>query len=139
MVSNGSKVEGSKEKAILLNHFFHDYFNKTLPPLAPQPSLLSPDGCPADLLCSEEEVFDLISSLDTSKSTGPDGISARMLKSVATSITPSLTRLFNLSISTGILLDPWKRAHIVPIPKSTQNHAVIPHQLPSNLNFAISK
>ena len=139
LVSNGSKVEGSKEKATLLNHFFHGCFNKTLPPLVPQPSLLSPDGCPAVLLCSEEEVFDLISSLDTSKSTGPDGISARMLKSVATSITPSLTRLFNLSLSTGILPDPWKRARIVPIPKSTQNQSSPTNYRPISILPLVSK
>ena len=83
--------------------------------------VLHPDDCPAYLLCSEGEVLDLIFSLDASKSSGPDGISARMLKEVSFSVTPSLTKLFNLSLSTGILPDSWKIARIVPIPKSTQN------------------
>ena len=139
LVSNGYRVESSKEKATVLNHFFHDCFNKTLPPLTPQPSLLCPVDCPADLLCSEEEVFDLISSLDTSKSTGPDGISARMLKSVATSITPSITRLFNLSLSTGILPDPWKSARIVPILKSTQNQSSPTNYRPISILPLVSK
>ena len=79
---DGSKrAENSKEKpeATLLNLFFHDCFNRCLPPLALQPSLLHPDDCPAYLLRSEGKVSDLISSFDASKSTGPDGISARML------------------------------------------------------------
>jgi len=46
----------------------------------PVPSNLeSIDG----LLCSEEEVHEMIMSLDTSKANGPDGISAKMLKGIA--------------------------------------------------------
>ena len=98
LVSNGSKVENSKDKATLLNNIFHECFNKVIPPLTLQQSLLIPDNCPEHFLCSDDEVFDLISSLDSSKSTGPDGISVRILKPVAASITTSLTRLFNLSL-----------------------------------------
>ena len=52
----------------------------------------------ADFFCTEEEVFDLLASLDVSNSSGPDGFFARMLKYTATSVTPSLTRLFNQMI-----------------------------------------
>ena len=47
--------------------------------------------------CVLNEVFDLLATLDTTTANGQDGISARMLKSVAASITPSLTKLFNVS------------------------------------------
>ena len=57
------------------------------------------DQCPEDFLCTVEEVQWLINRLDTAKSNGPDGISARMLKAVASSIAPSVTKLFNLSIA----------------------------------------
>ena len=40
-------------------------------------------------------------TLDISKSSGPDNITPRMLKSTANSIAPSLTNLFNLSLTTG--------------------------------------
>ena len=36
----------------------------------------------------EGEVHEMIMSLDTSKANGPDGISAKMLKGTALSITP---------------------------------------------------
>ena len=39
--------------------------------------------------------------LDTTKSSGPDGISAAMLKHTAGTIAPSLTKIFNLSICLG--------------------------------------
>ena len=61
-------------------------------------------------------------SLDSTKSNGPDGISAKMLKGVAGSVTPVLVHLFNLSISNATVPSTWKASRIVPIPKdSTQN------------------
>ena len=59
---------------------------------------------------------------DTSKSNGPDGISARMLKHTAISITPSITWLFNLSIRIGKIPNAWKVSHVVPILKSSTMH-----------------
>ena len=55
-------------------------------------------------------------SLDPTKANGPDGISAFMLKGVAHSIGPSLTKLFNLSIAQGCFPQCWKLSSIVPIP-----------------------
>ena len=52
-----------------------------------------------------------------SKSSGPDGISARMLKSVAQSIAPSVARLVNQSIQSGCFPVFWKSSNIIPIPK----------------------
>ena len=68
----------------------------------------------------------MIVSLDTSKANGSDGISARMLKGTAHSITPILTHLFNMSIESGIFPDKWKLSSVVPIPKSND------HSNPSN-------
>ena len=101
--------------------FFQDCFNKALPPLTPQSSPLCPGSCPPNFFCNDEEVFDLITHLDISKLTGPDGVSAVMFKSVTSSVSSSLTTLFNLSLSSGVVPDSRKRAHIVPIPKSSKN------------------
>ena len=72
----------------------------------------------AYLICTEEEVLHLLESIDVSKLSGPDGISGRMLKAVATSIAAPVTKLFNLSISTGIFPNKLKLSSVVPIPKS---------------------
>ena len=81
LVSNNQKYESDEEKAQVLNDQFSTNFNCSLPPLNPlnfsvPQSLL----CPNELLCTEMEVFNLISSIDMTKSIGPDGTSARMLK-----------------------------------------------------------
>ena len=77
-----------------------------------------------NLLCTEDSIFDLLVALDTSKSTGHDEITAKMFKCTAESITPSLTKLFNFSISTGVFPSEWKIGRIVPIPKG--NNRLLP-------------
>jgi len=60
---------------------------------------------------------ELLQNLDVSKSKGPDGISAKMLKGTSCSIASSLTKLFNISIQSGSVPYGWKSSMIVPIPK----------------------
>ena len=101
LVYNGSSYETNCDKANMLNCYFHQSFNKDIPSLNPQPFLF-----PQEYLCTEDEVYDLITELDDSKSTGPDDISVKMLKATVTSITSSLTTLFNLSLRIKVLF-PW--------------------------------
>ena len=79
-------------------------FNLSEPPLTCD-DLPETDSslCPSYLLCTEEEVLSTLGSLDVSKLNGPDGISARMLKSTSYSIAPAITKLFNMSIASGKL------------------------------------
>ncbi len=81
--------------------------------------------CPQHLLCAEDVIFDQLIALDTSKSTGCDGISAKMLKSTADSVTPTLTALFNLSISSGKIPKEWKVGRIAPVPKGTEQISLV--------------
>ena len=53
------------------------------------------------------------------RASGPDGLSAQMLKATADSIAPSLTKLFNISITLGRFPEWWKTSAVVPIPKTT--------------------
>ena len=64
------------------------------------------DLCPPELLCSEEEITELLQALDTNKASGPDGIAAKF---TASAIAPSLTTLFNYSVMNGVVPDEWKK------------------------------
>ena len=44
---------------------------------------------------------------------------ARILKSTASVIAPSLKTLFNYSVMNGVVPDEWKNSNIVPLPKSS--------------------
>ena len=117
-VGTGNLVTDAREKADVLNSFFVTCFNHSSPQLSSHniPEVTTRD-CPSELLCKVEDVFEMLCTLDLSKASGPDGISGRMLKNTACSIAPALTKIFNLSISTGIVPDEWKLSHVVPIPK----------------------
>ena len=77
--------------------------------------------CPENILCTEEEIIHLLQNIDVSKSSGPDRISGRMLKGTAHSIAPSITKIFNMSITLGCFPQTWKLSNVVPIPKSADN------------------
>ena len=106
------------EKAELLNEYFSSNFNSAVPALdyCSIPTAL-PDDCPDEILCTEEDVFALLSTLDCSKASGTDDISARMLKMTAFSIAAPIAQIFNTSISLGDLPHEWKTARVIPIPK----------------------
>ena len=72
--------------------------------------------------------MDLLQQLDISKSSGPDGISAKMLKGVASSIAPVLVKIFHLSIFKAKVPSRWKFSRVVAIPKGSSTN-------PSPSNF----
>ena len=78
--------------------------------------LLIHPNFPEEFLCTSDQDF----IFDSSKATGADGIFTRMLKATASSITKTLSVLFNKSIITGILCYPLTCifARVVPIPNS---------------------
>ena len=114
-------ARSDKEKADMISEYFTTCFNRNIPPLG---SGVSPDPdnvyhMDEEFLCTTDEIFYFLTSLDTSKSSGPDRISARMLKSTANSIAPSVTTLFNLSLQSSCIPTGWKQSMIVPIPKNS--------------------
>ena len=121
------------DKADLLNKFFCIMLQYLDYPINGK-RFHCPDSFPEDLLCSEDQILDMLASLDTTKSNGPDNISARMLKSTAASIAPSVAVLFNLSLQLARIPKEWKKSRVVPIPKvsspkSPENYRPISLQL----------
>ena len=61
---------------------------------------------------SEETVMKKLLTLDERNATGPDKISAKLLKLVAPSVASSLASLFNYSILSGQFPSEWKEAKL---------------------------
>ena len=120
---DGSSAHNDNDKANMLNNFFSQCFNTKLPPLTPRDChrFTTSSECPENILCTEEEIIHLLQNIDVSKSSGPDRISGRMLKATAHSIAPSITKLFNMSITLGCFPQTWKLSNVVPISKSADN------------------
>ena len=66
---------------------------------------------------TEDEISKIISSLNSSKSTGPNSIPTKILKLLQVQVSKHLTDIFNLSFTTGIFLHFLKSAKVIPIHK----------------------
>ena len=89
-------------------------------------------------LTIEEVPRTVFLALDTTNATGPDGIASRLLKETAWQIAPSLTQMFNKSLSCGEIPDKWKLANIVPVHKKGEKSQVESYK-PISLLSIISK
>ena len=58
------------------------------------------------------EIRPILDNIDTNKTTGPDDISGRRLRECSKEIAPSLTCLFNMSLSLGKMSENWKLTNI---------------------------
>ena len=71
-----------------------------------------------DSICVRtKEISYILSNLCTEKAAGADEISARLLKECSNEIAPSLTALFNKSVTLGKVPQEWKEANVVSVPK----------------------
>ena len=59
-----------------------------------------------------DNVASTLRGLKANKTTGLDKIPPKTLKLSASTVAPSLTYIFNLSLATGIYIDDWKRARV---------------------------
>ena len=73
---------------------------------------------------STNVVLKELSQLKVTKASGPDGITARLLKDAAPVIAKPITYLVNLIISTGLIPSEWKDARITPIFESGARNEV---------------
>ena len=118
---NDKSITSNKDKAQAFNDFFlsHsnvDDLNAELPDDQEFPQGID------TIAATEQEVYDLIRSVDPSKATGPDGINPRLLKEAGLCIVPSLTRLINLSLSKAIVPKRWKLANVTPLFKKGEKN-----------------
>ncbi|RUA05525.1 MAG: hypothetical protein DSY43_04445 [Gammaproteobacteria bacterium] len=63
----------------------------------------------------DQVILKLLKTIDGKKATGLDNIPCKLLKIAADIVAPSLTRVFNQSIATGVFPIDWKLARVTPI------------------------
>ena len=113
----------SRQKAEILNNQFTSVFSKedkqNIPDLDG-----APHECITDIKISEKGVFKLLRNINPHKATGPDKIPGRLLKELASAISPVLTYIFNTSLKQGRIPDQWKEALVTPLfKKGSKNDA----------------
>ena len=87
-----------------------------MPPRDPNQPLLK------HVTISTSGIEKLLRNLDPTKAPGPDRISPRILREVATEIAPALSHLFQVSLDTGAVPEDWKNAHVSPVFKKGERY-----------------
>ena len=123
--SEGFLQSDSKKKADILNKQFQSVFTKEDTKSNPDKGE-SPYKDMQEIVITEQGVLKLLLDIDPKKATGPDNISAAILRTAAEELAPVYTKLFQLSLDTGYVPNDWKEAWVVPIFKKGERH------LPSN-------
>jgi len=105
----------NQEKADHLNDYFVsissvDDTGATLPTIP-----LKTDRLLNNLSVTEQEIQDVISTLNINKACGYDLISHKMLKNTVQSVAKPLCLLFNRSLNEGLYPDNWKIANVTPL------------------------
>ncbi|MES9884607.1 MAG: reverse transcriptase family protein, partial [Sedimenticola sp.] len=113
--SDGTHTKDDPETCEVLSSFFSSVFTREptddeLPEFA--------NRCEEtvnDIEISEEIVLKKLASLKVDKSQGPDEVNPQVLKECRMSLVDPLTRIFKMSLDSGILPSDFKKANISPI------------------------
>jgi len=92
--------------------------------------------------CDPLEVENLISTLDKRKATGPNSIPSNILFLLKSDISIHISKIFNLSLLTGVYPDILKISKTIPILKKGDHHITSnyrPISLLSNINRILEK
>ena len=115
---DGTLTTDDTEKATMLNDYFCTIAETLIGPadeIQPlQAHIRENVDMPimTSITISQKEIKEKICKLKVKKATGPDGVSARLLKYAGMSIAPSLTSVFKQSVEACKPPDQWKIARV---------------------------
>ena len=136
-MTNGSDtVTGGPEIANCFNEYFYSVFTRD--DSQPQQPEFASSFSAESISFSVSDVFNIMSTLNTTKATGIDNISPVLLKNCVNSLSTPVHTLFLLSITRGTLPKEWKTHLITPIFKSGDK-ADIRNYKPVSLLCILSK
>ena len=128
LLVNDVFVTNCTKKAELFNSHFSQQCSLTETGSAlPQLHLLTDDTLDACII-AEEEILNLIRSLDPNKAHGWDGISVRMILICDSSIVTPLKIIFQNCPEKGVFPKIWKMVNIVPIHKKSSKQLLKTHR-----------
>ena len=138
LLENGIPYSDSRGKAKVLLKQFCSVFTKDKSNSQPCQTNRYVDEPLVSLEVNPNGVEKLLKKINPNKAQGPDNIQNRVLKECATELTPAVTSLFNLSLSTSTLPAAWTKANVSPIFKKGNRHHAENYR-PVSLTSVLSK
>lgn len=114
MYHGSKRTSNELEQANLFADFFKSNFDppsNTDSHVDPAPTIPQPGEFNFDY----QFVFEELSSINTKKGAGPDGIHPLLLKKCAATLAKPLHTIFNESLASGIFPHKWKRSSVSPV------------------------
>ena len=131
------KTESTEHgKANLLNNYFVSVFN-----IKQNENILPIAELPGSIKCfnfSENEIYDILKTLNLQKARGPDRLGNTVLTNLADSITSSLKLIYNTITNKATFPTIWKLSQIIPTFKNGNKQSVTNYR-PISLLTAVSK
>ena len=117
-------VINCKEKASL----FNNYFVAQCQPFISNSFLPPPNPLTRETLdhfvVTNEQILNILLTLNVNKAHGPDKISVNMIKLCGKELVVPLKLIFQNILNTGIFPDQWKRANVTPIHKKDDKQTI---------------
>ena len=113
---NGKVYTEGKDKARILNTQFASVFSTDkgdIPLIQTQYA----NSSISNIDINTEGIIKLLNQLNPNKASGPDNISARLLKETSSEIAPALALVFQASLYEQSIPDDWRKANVTPIYK----------------------
>ena len=136
---DGNLVSDDEKKACILNNFFCSVFTKERLNDIPKCEIRDKEVGLGEVSFTKDKVLKKLLNINPSKSSGPDGISAKLLKELAVELSGPIATLFQKSMDEGRLPSIWKKANVVPIYKNKGDKKMPNNYRPVSLTCILCK
>ena len=118
---NGILKTDTLDKANICNRQFESVFTREPDTEIPSKGT-SPFTSMGEITVDPKGVLKLLNNLNIHKASGPDGLSARVLKECSSEISPMLALIYNESLAQGTVPDDWRQANVAPVFKKGEKY-----------------
>ena len=112
------------DKANICNRQFESAFSREPDTEIPSKGT-SPFTPMGEITVDPKGVLKLLNNLNINKASGPDGLSARVLKECSSEISPMLSLINNESLAQGTVPDDWRQANVAPVFKKGEKYIML--------------
>ena len=118
---NGILKTDNLDKSNICNRQFESAFTRESDTEIPSKGT-SPFTPMGEITVDPKGVLKLLNNLNIHKASGPDGLSARVLKECSSEISPMLALIYNELLAQGTVPDDWRQANVAPVFKKGEKY-----------------